>query len=262
MIKGKALKRALETNDAIRLNGDVPLIVDKTELITPEIAQEMLKHNTNNRPINWKKVEEYAEAMKKGEWKLHSQGIIFDPSGNLLTGQKRLWAVVYSGTSVYMRVSRGCPADTVRILDRGTPQSDKDLAARETKRKHTQTEAAIARAILVLAGKKPTTDSIADIMVSRAQDFELVLGETKGTKKTRSVLMVFAAMFSTSTDGSKLSILARHIEKLSDDLNKSLLPSNADECWGRGVAFVLALEQAKRCVEEQVKTLQFKEEPY
>ena len=137
MIKGKALRRALESKDAMRINGEIPLIVDTTELITPAIAQEMLKHNKTNRPINWRKVEEYADLMAHDQWKLHSQGIIFDPDGNILTGQKRLWAVVYSGKDVLMRVSRGCPADTVRILDRGTPQTARDMASRETKRKHT-----------------------------------------------------------------------------------------------------------------------------
>lgn len=45
-LKGRSLKRALETKDAARLlDGDIPLITDTTELITVEKAQELLKKN-------------------------------------------------------------------------------------------------------------------------------------------------------------------------------------------------------------------------
>jgi hypothetical protein len=115
-MKGKALGRAMETKDVIRISGDVPLITDVTELVTPELAEKILKRNKNNRPINWRKVEEYARLMTEGKWKLHSQGIVIDADGNLLTGQKRLWAIIYSGTSVLMRISRGCPSNTASLL--------------------------------------------------------------------------------------------------------------------------------------------------
>jgi hypothetical protein len=250
-IKGKALRRALSTNDAIRLAGDVPLIVDKTEFITPQIAQEMLKLNKHNRPINWKKVEEYSRAMSAGEWKLHSQGIILDAKGNILTGQKRLWAVVYSGTSVYMRVSRGCPADTVRLIDRGTPQTGRDLAARETERKHSATEASIARGVAFLRGHKIITpDVIADIMIEKEKSFQVILGETKGTKKTKAVLMILSAIAYMVGEPLAIKSLSNRVEGMAAILEKRLLPSTADKCWGRGVAFILALEQAKKCVEE------------
>ena len=59
MAGNKALRRAEKTKDSIRIGGDVPLSVDTTELITPIVAQEMLKCNKANRPVNWNKVEEY-----------------------------------------------------------------------------------------------------------------------------------------------------------------------------------------------------------
>ena len=253
MIKGRALRRAVETNDSIRLTGDVPLIVDKTELITPNMAHEMLQKNKNNRPINWKKVEEYASAMAKGEWKLHPQGIILDKDGNILTGQKRLWAVIYSDTAVYMRVSRGCSADSARMIDRGTPQTSRDLATRETERKHSQIEASIARGISILNGEKAALpDKIADIIIDKSKHFEALLKETKGTKKTKSVLMILASMAHLVSDVAALKKMAVHTEMLAAKLDAKLAPSVADKCWGRGVAFVLAMEHAKKCVEEKL----------
>lgn len=253
MIKGKALRRALQTEDAIRLDGKIPLIVDKTELITPEIAQEMLHKNNNNRPINWKKVEEYADLMRKGEWKFHSQGIILDSYGNILTGQKRLWAIIYSGVTIPMRISRGCPSDIVRTIDRGTPQSSKDLAARETKRKHSTTEASLARAMLILSGTKPNTDLIADMLIKKERHLALLMKETKGTKKTRAILMILAVLCFLIENDFKLKSLSKNIEGWAKILDEKLFPSNANKCWGRGVAFILALEQAKKIVESAIK---------
>jgi hypothetical protein len=251
MLKGKALRRALATSDASRIGGDVPLITDKTEFITPEMAQEMLKRNTNNRPINWHKVEEYADMMKRGEWKLHSQGIILDEKGDILTGQKRLWAIIYSDTPIHMRVSRGCPSDTVRLLDRGTPQTSKDLAARETKRKHSSIEVSISRGLLILQGNnKPSTDAIADIMVERSKDFAIVLHEAKGTKKTRAVIMVLAAICYATKEPKKLIEFSRALEGFAERLNKALSPTSAEQCWGRGAIFSLAMEQARKIVSE------------
>lgn len=249
MVKGKALRRALETKDAMRITGEIPLIVDTTELITPAIAQEMLKHNKTNRPINWRKVEEYSDLMANDQWKLHSQGIIFDPNGNILTGQKRLWAVVYSGKDVLMRVSRGCPADTVRILDRGTPQTARDMAARETKRKHTAVENSIVRGFLVLNGyKTPSPDKIADVMIEKSETLEDILTETKGTKKTRAILMILGAACFAAHDRATLARLLKSVEVMASKLEKALAPATADKCWGRGVAFVMAMDQAIKVV--------------
>ena len=251
MSGNKALRRAFKVSDGIRISGNVPLITDTTELITPQIAQDMLKHNTNNRPINWRKVEEYADIMAKGRWKLHSQGIVFDENGVLLTGQKRLWAVIYSETNVYMRVSRGCPADTVRMLDRGEPQSARDLAARETERKHSPTETSIARGISVLRGvNKPSRDILADILVEKAEILKIVQDETKGTKKTKPILMILAAICKEHNDIDKIRDLAHKVEGIAQKLEQSLHPSTADKCWGKGVAFVLAMESAKKCVQD------------
>lgn len=252
MLKGKALRRALETKDAIRVTGDVPLITDTTELITPAIAQEMLKKNKNNRPINWRKVEEYSDIMSRGEWKLHSQGIIFDETGNLLTGQKRLWAVIYSGVSVLMRVSRGCPADTVRIIDRGTPQTGKDLASRETKRKHSPSESSVCRAYLCLKGIKSNPDVLADAMIENSETLLCLMKETKGTKKTKAVLMMLAAILAAPS-GTDKAKAARNIDSFAAVLDRNLHPCPAEKCWGHGAAFTMAMVAAQKCLNEWVE---------
>jgi hypothetical protein len=247
MLKGKALRRALDSADALRVNANVPLIVTTTELITPEIAKDMLRRNPHNRPINWSKVEEYAETMRAGRWRLHDQGIMLDTADNVLTGQKRLWAVIKAGANVYMRISRGNPPETAAVIDRGVPQSARDLAARETGRLHSPTEASLARAILVLRGNlKPSADVIAAVLLEYTRPMAAALAATRGSRKSRELLMIVAAMLQQHPEEVTQRITAVPI--LVDQLQAALLPRTAAECWGRGAAFSLAMEQARRLV--------------
>jgi hypothetical protein len=246
-MKGKALRRALASTDALRVNANVPLIITTTELITPDSAKTMLQRNTKNRPINWRKVEEYAETMRAGRWRLHDQGVMLDTAENVLTGQKRLWAVIKAGVNIYMRVSRGNPPDAATVIDRGVPQSARDLAARETGRLHSPTEASLARAMLVLRGDlRPSPDALATVLLEFATPLAVVLAATRGSRKSRELLMIVAALLMHHRDeiGQRMA----SVPILVDQLQAALLPRTASECWGRGAAFSLAMEQARRLV--------------
>ena len=81
----------------------------RIETITPALATEWLdKHNSVNRKISEPTVQSYAMDMKNGRWTLTHQGIAFDTEGNLQDGQHRLWAIVFSGITLEMMVTRGC----------------------------------------------------------------------------------------------------------------------------------------------------------
>ena len=182
---GKAFKRAIMTTDAHRINNNIPLIQDTTELITPELADKFLKDNKGNRPVNWNKVEQFKVQMLAGKWKFHAQGIIFDYSGNLLTGQKRLWAIILSGTSQYMRISRGSPPDTADLIDRGVAQTTRDLASRNTGRKHSPIEVRIVRGVLALKGNiKPSTEDIAGCIEHYDGILKVIMKQMRGVKKS------------------------------------------------------------------------------
>lgn len=241
-LKGKSLRRACLTNDSFRISGDVPLIQDTTEFITPEKAQEMLKLNKNNRPVNFNKVEEYKKKMQAGEWKFHAQGIVLDGRGNILTGQKRLWAIVYSGIGQYMRVSRGSPAETAPLLDRGTPQSARDVASRKTERKHSPSEASVIRAMYAIQGNvRPSLDEIADGLQANDIFLGIAMEKTKRIKKTKPVMMILAALCASRGNGERL---LGQVEPLAEELTTALLPIKIQDCWNRGAAFTLAMEKA------------------
>jgi hypothetical protein len=78
----------------------------RTETITPELAEEYLKHNWNNRTLNWRTVARFADDMENKRWHLTHQGIGFANNGELIDGQHRLQAIVRSGVAVEMQVTR------------------------------------------------------------------------------------------------------------------------------------------------------------
>jgi hypothetical protein len=83
----------------------------QTELatITPAVAREMLKHNTDNRVLRPSHVETLRVSFERGEFVTTHQGIAFDKSGNLIDGQHRLTAIAMMPETfrVSMLVSRG-----------------------------------------------------------------------------------------------------------------------------------------------------------
>jgi hypothetical protein len=248
MSGNKALKRALQTKDSIRIGTNIPLITDETLFVDPPVAEEMLKKNKKNRPVNWRKVEEYSKIMKKGEWKLHSQGIILDETGNLLTGQNRLWAIVHSGVAVYMRVSKGNRAEVANLLDRGRPQTARDLASRETEKRHSPIEAMIARGMLVLKGSmRPSIDEVGKMIVENSEMVALLLPKTAGMKKTKAIIMILAAICVMGDQGKAIKMIL-NISHFADELEGALAPITPEKCWGKGTAFGMAMVLAQKCL--------------
>lgn len=90
--------------------------------ITPPIAREWLKSNTDNRPVRPSQVEALRAAFDRGEYKPTHQGIAFDDQGVLLDGQHRLHAIalIDNPAAVFpMLVSRGMPRETFKVIDTG-----------------------------------------------------------------------------------------------------------------------------------------------
>lgn len=95
--------------------------------MSPELATHLLEKNDDNRPISMQHVKMLAGAMKRGEWKLTHQPIAIAPSGRLLDGQHRLWAVVESGVTIDCVVIRDVPEDTFDCIDIGKRRSISDV---------------------------------------------------------------------------------------------------------------------------------------
>lgn len=96
------------------------------EIITPELAAQYLQKNIINRQLRKMYVEALAGEMRRGGFILSHQGIAFDVNGRLIDGQHRLSAIIMSGVSISMWVTRNVDAGAFRVMDTGARRSIAD----------------------------------------------------------------------------------------------------------------------------------------
>jgi hypothetical protein len=99
----------------------------KIETITPATAKAYLEKNTANRNLREGFVNYLANEMITGRWKLTNQGIAFFTDGTLADGQHRLSAVIQSGATIEMQVTRGMEKDAMSAIDVGAKRSIADF---------------------------------------------------------------------------------------------------------------------------------------
>lgn len=87
--------------------------------VTPEIAKAMLATSPGNRRMRGWYVTLLAAAMRRGEWRVTSQGIGFDTSGRLRDAHHRLSACIQSGVAFDSVVVYGLSDDAYEVIDTG-----------------------------------------------------------------------------------------------------------------------------------------------
>lgn len=118
------------------------------ELITPDIARDMLGHNTANRGLRKHRVLSYADQMAREQWLETGDPIKFTKDGTLVDGQHRLAAVIESGVSVKMAVARGVPDASYRVIDSGLSRQPGDALGADVA--NVGAKAAAARLLYVI----------------------------------------------------------------------------------------------------------------
>lgn len=105
------------------------------ERVTPRMASEWLRRNTDNRPLRRTVVENHKEAWLRGEYVITHQGVAFSESGTLLDGQHRLTALseMPDTFSITIMVTRGLQEKAFEVIDDGLRRSAAD-ALREDPR--------------------------------------------------------------------------------------------------------------------------------
>lgn len=98
----------------------------EVETITPELAKEYLKGNTNNRSLRAHHVANIARDIVSGNWRLNGDAIRFNCDGQLLDGQHRLSAIVRAGQPVKTVVARGIERSAVVTIDAGAKRTAGD----------------------------------------------------------------------------------------------------------------------------------------
>lgn len=139
-----------------------------TATITPEKAARLLGQNTKNRTLNEATVDVYAQAIKRGEWKLNGEAIKIAKNGRLLDGQHRLKAVIKANTPITTYIIEDLEDDAFDTIDIGRTRRASDVLsiAGET---NVRALAAAARAVVMLRKqdvlKRVTPSQCAQVLV-------------------------------------------------------------------------------------------------
>ena len=97
--------------------------------VTPPMAEEWLHKNKRNRPIVNSLHAKYARDMSSRRWRVTSDTIKFDPTGQLIDGQHRLWACIDAGVPFETYVAWGVSSDAFDVIDTGRRRSASDMLA-------------------------------------------------------------------------------------------------------------------------------------
>lgn len=99
-------------------------------MVTPDMAARILEINQNNRPLRDYHARRIATLMQRGRWKVNGQTIKIGVTGDVLDGQHRLWAVIYSKCTVWLVLIYGIKNDAFSTIDTvQMPRSGADVLA-------------------------------------------------------------------------------------------------------------------------------------
>jgi hypothetical protein len=104
-------------------------VVTAIELITPDVAKDLLARNVLNRGVRTRQVRQIAEAMAAGRWDFNGESIKIAEDGTLLDGQHRLMGVCEAGVAIQMVVVRGLAAPAQDTMDTGRRRTLSDVLA-------------------------------------------------------------------------------------------------------------------------------------
>lgn len=104
-----------------------PQVVARVEQVGPEAAAAMLKQARPNRNVQDARVARWAEAMRRGEWRLTGEPIQIDSEGYLINGEHRLKAIVLSGETVPLLVVVGVAPEAQSVIDTGKARNLSDV---------------------------------------------------------------------------------------------------------------------------------------
>ena len=145
----------------------------RTQKMTPAKATQLLEANTANRPLSRATVRLFADAMRRGEWKITHQGIAIDTNGILVDGQHRLAAIVEADIPIELTVFTDVPPETFDVLDTGKRRNAADALAIEGE-KNTMQLASMLRTIWLYDNRPDAAWSGGGARVSNQQILQVL----------------------------------------------------------------------------------------
>ena len=102
-----------------------PIDIDYV-LLTRELAEEYMTHNTGNRREKPVKQAGMVRDQLSGNWLQTGESIKFDRDGRMIDGQNRCRAVMTSGVPIPVLVIRGLDPESQGVMDSGTTRTSRD----------------------------------------------------------------------------------------------------------------------------------------
>ena len=118
-----------------------------TGLVTPQIAEWLLKLNTANRPIMRRAIERFCKILSDGAWVNTGEPVIVSHEGVLNDGQHRLTAILISGVAAELDVRFGIPREAFHATGTGATRTAGHVLSIEGY-SHTSCQASIARLLI------------------------------------------------------------------------------------------------------------------
>lgn len=85
--------------------------------ITPDMAMDLLQHNTLNRPLSDGHVKRIARQIIEGKWQFNGDTIKIADSKAVVDGQHRLWAIIESKIAVQSLIVYGVAESAFSTVD-------------------------------------------------------------------------------------------------------------------------------------------------
>lgn len=182
----------------------------QVELITPEMAKALLENQAGNRPISPLIVATYADAMRRGLWKLTNQGIAISILGQMIDGQHRMAAVIEAGIPVLMMVARNVLPESRDAIDAGRAQRPSDRLTASGIKNAAHKCAIVAMALFQMGFRRQRMDTADHREVIAAIDDDLEVVVAHNANNTLSA-PTRAALFIAWTQGPAGAAFAKQV---------------------------------------------------
>ena len=97
--------------------------------VNPSTAEQLLKYNTANRPLNQNHMGWLSMQMKEGLWRFIGNQILWSKENTLLNAQHTLNAIIDSGKTQRFLVLSGIPKESMSVIDTGRVRTAGDVFA-------------------------------------------------------------------------------------------------------------------------------------
>ena len=137
------------------------------QLISPDIAEQWLAKRLAEARVNKGAVKTAKSLFQSGRWHPTHQGVVFDTKGRLIHGAELLIALVETGVSAELKVTRGENPENIYFYGRGQPRNSRDILKVVCRSANGVTEAPVLNALIMYAMGERIQDPLA---VQRAHE--------------------------------------------------------------------------------------------